>query len=60
LKTETEIREEIEALNITDDNYRKAYKKGKIPEDVLKSELLQNSSMRLALEWALGENDRYD
>jgi hypothetical protein len=60
MKTEKEIRDEIEALNREDDNYRKAHKARKIPKDVLKSHLSQNSSMRLALKWVLGENDRYD
>lgn len=35
MKTEKEIREEIESTNRSKDNYRKAYEDKKIPKDVL-------------------------
>lgn len=60
MKTEKEVREEIEACKKTIQNYRNAYKQSKIPKEVLKSELIQNESMIAALRWVLGENDRYD
>jgi hypothetical protein len=60
MKTEKEIRDEIEAINRDDERARKEYKDGEIPKVVLRSKLLQNSSMRLTLKWVLGENDRYD
>jgi hypothetical protein len=60
MKTEKEIRDEIEAINRDDERARKEYKDGEIPKEILKSKLLQNSAMRLALKWVLGENDRYD
>ncbi|WP_242858871.1 hypothetical protein [Clostridium botulinum] len=60
IKTEKEIREEIECCKKTIDNYKKAYKEKKIPKDVLKSTLLECENSILALKWVLGENDRYD
>lgn len=60
LKTEKEIREEIENCEKTVENYRKSHKDGKIPFDVLKSAVHENGSMIAALKWVLGENERYD
>ena len=60
MKTEKEIRDEIKACEKTKENYRIAYKNGKIPKDVYKSEAIQCESMASALLWVLGENDRYD
>lgn len=60
MKTEKEIRNEIEACKNTIENYRNAYKKGEIPKEMLKFELIQNESMMFALKWVLDENDRYD
>lgn len=60
LKTEKEIRNEIEACDNTIKNYKNAYKKKEISKRILKSELLQSESMKFALKWVLDENDRYD
>lgn len=60
MKTEKEIREEIEASQRTIGNYRKAYKDGKIPKESLEHALIDNQSTIATLRWVLGENDRYD
>lgn len=60
MKTEKEIRDEIEATKKTMNNYKNSYKKGEIPKDVLKKALLDCSATIDALKWVLGENDRYD
>lgn len=60
MKTEKEIREEIECCKRTMSNYKKAHEEKKIPKDVLESKLLECKNMILALKWVLGENDRYD
>jgi hypothetical protein len=60
LKTEKEIRHEIEATKKTIENYRNAYKNSEIPRDVMKSQILDCSSTIATLLWVLGENDRYD
>lgn len=60
MKTEKEIREEIEATNRTKDNYIKAYEDKKIPKDVLVSKLIDLNTTIDTLSWVIGENDRYD
>jgi|GEM_PF-5161643 len=60
MKSEKEIREEIEATKRTMSNYRKAFKEGKITKDILKSNILDCNATVDALRWVLGENDRYD
>lgn len=60
MKTEKEIREEIEATKRTKDNYRKAYEEQKIPKDVLINQITYLNATINTLEWVLGENDRYD
>lgn len=60
MKTEKEIREEIELTKKTIQNYRNAYKNNKIPEDVLENQIIDCSATIDALRWVLGENDRYD
>lgn len=60
MKTEQEIRDEIEANERTINNYQNAYKEGKIPFDVLKSKATECQATNAALSWVLGENDRYD
>lgn len=60
MKTEKEIREEIEATKRTKDNYRKAYNEKKIPKDVFLSQLVDLNATIDTLKWVLGENDRYD
>lgn len=60
MKTEEEIREEIEATLRTIANYRNAYKKSKIPKDVLHDQLIDCVATIDALKWVLGENNRYD
>lgn len=60
MKTEKEIREEIEATKRTKDNYRKAYEEQKIPKDVLMNQIVYLNATVNTLEWVLGENDRYD
>jgi len=60
MKTKEEIQEEIQASHRTDANYRKAYKQGKITKDILVLKLEENMTIRLTLEWVLGNNDRFD
>lgn len=60
IKTEKEIREEIEAIKRTINNYREAVKQGEFPKERMRFVLLENQSMISALKWVLGENDRYD
>ena len=60
LKSEQDIKNEIESAGKTIENYQKAHKEGKIPFEILKTEHLYNSGMIQALRWVLGENDRYD
>jgi predicted transcriptional regulator len=60
MKTEQEIKDEIEATKRTIENYRNAYKSGRISREVLKSQLIDCESTIHALMWVLGENDRYD
>lgn len=60
VKTILEIEEEIEATRRTLENYRNAYKKGKIPRDVLDNKFTDCTATIQALKWVLGENDRFD
>lgn len=60
IKTEKEIREEINSIKRTIENYRESHKKGKIPFGVLKDQLTESYGNLSALHWVLGENDRYD
>lgn len=60
MKTEKEIREEIEASKRTINNHQEAYKQGKIPKEALDYAVNDNHSTISTLLWVLGENDRYD
>lgn len=60
LKSEEEIRKEIQATYKAIENYRNAYKNKKIPKDVLEYQLTDCLATIDALKWVLGENDRYD
>jgi len=60
MKTKEEIQEEIKASHRTDTCFREAYKQSKITKDALVSKLKENRAIRLALEWVLGNNDRFD
>lgn len=60
MKTENDIRKEIEATKNTINNYTKAYRDNKIPKEVLNSQLIDLRATIDALKWVLGENDRYD
>lgn len=60
MKSKKEIQEEIEATERTIQNYRNAYKKNKIPKDVLETQLIDCSATIDVLRWVLGENERYD
>jgi hypothetical protein len=60
LKSEQDVRNEIDATVRTLDNYQKAYKEGKIPFDVLKVEFTDKTATIQALKWVLGENERFD
>lgn len=60
MKIEKEILDEIEATKRTIDNYKNAYKNGKITKEILKTQITDCSATIDALRWVLGENDRYD
>lgn len=60
MKSEQEIREEIEATKRTIANYRNAYKQGEITRESLNIHLYDCEATIAALTWVLGENDRYD
>lgn len=56
-KTEQEIRDEIEAIKRTINNYRDAVKNGEFPKERMRFVLLENQSMIAALKWVLGEHN---
>ena len=60
MKSEKEIREEIEVTLRTRENHRNAYKKGTIGVERLKNHLIDSDAIVATLKWVLGENDRYD
>jgi hypothetical protein len=60
LKTEQEIRDEIEATARTLSNYEEAYVEGRVRFDVLSDKTTDYHATISALKWVLGENDRYD
>ena len=60
MKTKQEIKEEIIATQNTVQNYRKAFKNGKINKKVLKAQIADCIATIDALRWVLGENERYD
>lgn len=60
MKLKKEIQEEIKATERTIKNYRDAYKEGKIPKDVLKTQLIDCSATIDALRWVLSKNEKYD
>lgn len=60
MKTEEEVKEEIEATKRTADNHSKAYKDGIITKECLKIYIIDCKATIDALRWVLGENDRYD
>ena len=60
MKTEEQIRDEIEATNQAIANYRNAYKDKKISKNILKIHISACYATLSALSWVLGENDRYD
>lgn len=60
MKTEEDIRGEVEATKRTIANYRNAYKQGVITKETLRSAIVDCTATIQALLWVLGENDRYD
>lgn len=60
MKTEEEVRNEIQLSKNTIANYRNAYKNGKISKDVLYSNVIDCNATIAALKWVLEENDRFD
>ncbi|EGO63551.1 hypothetical protein [Acetonema longum] len=60
MKTEREIRDEIEATQRAAQNCRRSYQNKKISQEVLKDMLIDCQATEDALRWVLGENDRYD
>lgn len=60
MKSEKEIRQEMETLNRQNEEIRKSYKNGEIPKEVFQTSIRQNNAMKSALKWVLGENDRFD
>ncbi|MGF7534983.1 hypothetical protein AAGG74_15040 [Bacillus mexicanus] len=60
MKTEKEIRNEIETLEGDKTRILEAFRNKNIPQDVFKSMTEEKQSMIAALYWVLGENDRWD
>lgn len=60
MKTEKEIRNEIETLEGDKTRILEAFRNKYIPQDVFKSMTEEKQSMIAALYWVLGENDRWD
>lgn len=60
MKTEQEIREEIEVTKRTISDYCVTYKENKITREMYLNKLIDCESTIDALLWVLGENDRYD
>lgn len=60
IKTEKQIREEIDAVDVTMKNYKKTYKDNEIPKDVFMSAMTENRAISTALHWVLGESERWD
>ncbi len=60
MKTEQEIRKEIELNKQTLENYKNAYKKGEISKDILDKMKIDCASVEATLLWVLEENERYD
>lgn len=60
MKSEKEIREEIEATKRTIENYIKLVETGKMPFDTIHDNVIDCSATICALKWVLDENDRYD
>lgn len=60
MKSEQDIKEEIEATVKTLSNYHEAYHNRKIPFDVMSEKANECHAIIGALKWVLGENDRYD
>lgn len=60
MKTEQQIRDEIQITDNAIEKYRNAYKKGKMPQEVFKSQIMDFLATKDALRWVIDENDRYD
>lgn len=60
MKSEKEIREEIENTKKTIMNYKKAYEEGRIEKESFRYFMTDCNATIDCLKWVLGENDRYD
>lgn len=60
IKTLIEIKEEILNIEKTIDNYRNAFKEGKIDRDTLRYHLTECGGNLTALKCVMCENERYD
>jgi hypothetical protein len=60
MKTEQEIKEEMEATERSKKNFAEAYKDGRIDKRTLEYKLHEYDTTLLVLSWVLGENDRWD
>jgi hypothetical protein len=57
MRTEQEIREEIESINKADKGIQKDYCEGKITQPIVSGKLNYNASRRVALKWVLDEKE---
>jgi len=60
MKTEAEIRDEIDKTKKTKENYRREYEANKITKSLAIRTTIDCTATISALKWVLGENDRYD
>lgn len=60
MKTEKEIKEEIDATERSKNNFVEAYKDRRIDKRTLEYKLHEYDTTLLVLSWVLGENDRFD
>lgn len=60
MKSKNDILTEIESTERTIENYKEAYKNGRIPKEILEYNLIECKAAIATLSWVLGENDRWD
>jgi hypothetical protein len=60
LKTEQEIKDEIEAQRTAIKDFKESFKNGRISKESLVKAMSDHNHVILALRWVLDEMDRYD